>query len=120
MATYTAEPTALPQAMTKPLVEAATGCCDATAAPSKRIAPRPPPAGGQGVEVSAVAEASVSAASQACGVAVEAPAADAMAADPLKIIDLHALDLPGNDMDIYKAMLERMLGESEELGGRGS
>jgi hypothetical protein len=39
-----------------------------------------------------------------------------MAADPLKIIDLHAPDLPGNDRDIYKAMLERMLGESEESG----
>lgn len=59
-------------------------------------------------------------ASHACGVAVEVPATNAMAADLLEIIDLDAPDLPGNDTDIYEAVLDRMLGESEKSGVEAS
>jgi hypothetical protein len=60
----------------------------------------------------------VPAAAQACGDVVEASTTDAMAANLLKIIDLDAPDLPGNDRDIYEVVLERMLAEPVESGLR--
>jgi hypothetical protein len=47
------------------------------------------------------------------------PDCPALAACPPEIINLDGPDLPGNDSAIFKVVLERLLSDPEESGGRG-
>jgi hypothetical protein len=107
------------QASTEPLVEATTGCGDATATSSEQFM-APPPASRHEVEESVATKTLVPAASPTGGVTAEVPASDAMVVGLLEIIDLDAPDLSGNDRDIYEAVQDWMLGESKESRGEAS